>query len=119
MGNSNIEIIRGDDKVWILTVTRKDTGAVVDITDCDLVFTVRDNPNGTLLFQKTSDPASGIVLTDPTNGVAEITVDYDDTDGLTNEKAEYVYDVEITKSTGKIETVCKGKLTILPDVTYT
>lgn len=118
MTNDNLEITRGDDKIWILTVSRKDTGAVVDITDCDLFFTVRDSPDGTILFQKTSDPAAGIVLTDPTHGVAEITVDYDDTDGLGNKKAEYIFDVEIIKSTGKIETVCKGKLTILQDITH-
>lgn len=119
MQNQLIEIVRGDDKVWILTVTRKDTGAVVDITDCDIVFTVRDAPNGTVLFQKTSDPASGIVLTTPLSGEAEITVDATDTDSLTNEEHKYFFDVEITKTTGKVETVTKGKLTVYPDITYT
>jgi hypothetical protein len=108
-------LYRGNDKIWVLNVTDKSTGDPVDITGCTLTFTVRAVLNGDIFLQKTV--GSGVELTDPENGVAEITVDAADTSGLANQSFEYVFDVEITKTDATKETLCVGKFLVFPTVT--
>lgn len=108
----NLTLRRGDDKTWEITVKRKDTGAVVDITDCVLTMTVRPSINGDVFFQ-------GIfTLTDPTNGVAEVNITGAVTEGLENKSHEYIYDVEIEKRDHKKENLVVGKFLILPTITH-
>ena len=102
---------RGDDKLYEVTVTDKDTGSVVDITGCTLKMTWKENKSDSSYFlQKTA------TLTDPTNGLAEFAIDAADTTSLT-EKKSFFFDVEITKTTGKKETLIEGKFHVLMDVT--
>jgi hypothetical protein len=81
-------------------------------------FTVRRQNSTAILIQKTTDVDDGIVLTDPTNGVAEITVDAADTETLSNLNYDYIYDIQITKPTGKIETLVKGSFKVISEVTH-
>lgn len=108
---------RGDDKIYELIVTNKQTGLPVDITGCEpptgwIKLTVRETPISAIFVQKT------FALTDPTNGKAEVAIDASDTSGLTNTRHEYCWDVEILKTTGKKETLCSGKLIVEAEVTY-
>ena len=103
---------RGDDKIYEITVKDKVTEIPVDITGCTLTMTLRKTWTDVVFIQKT------FTLTDPVNGKAEVAIDAADTSGLTNEKQEYLFDVEILKTTGKKETLLSGKFSILPEVTY-
>lgn len=114
----SLTLRRGNDKTWTITVKNKITGEAVDIsTALGMTFTVRPTINGAVLITKTV--GAGITLTDPTNGVAEIAVAAGDTLGLTNAEYNYVYDVQLVHSDGKIETVVEpSKFLILPVVTH-
>ncbi|KXH76246.1 MAG: hypothetical protein AM326_03030 [Candidatus Thorarchaeota archaeon SMTZ-45] len=106
---------RGDDKLYELIVTDKNTGNAVDITGCMLTMTWKENKKDSGYYlQKTN--GSGITLTDPTNGKAEIAIDKTDTSGLDKYK-EYFFDVYILKTTGKGETLLEGKFKVHEDVT--
>jgi hypothetical protein len=91
---------------------------VSDITSCTMKFTVRRQNSTAILIQKTTDVDDGIVLTDPTNGVAEITVDSADTETLLNLDYPYIYDIEITKPTGKVETLVRGSFKVLAELSH-
>jgi len=105
---------RGDDKKYELEVTDKQTGEPVAINGCTFKFTWKINKSdANYVLQKTV--GSGIELTDPDNGVAEITIDAADTSSLTK-KTEYYFDIEITKTDTKVETLMEGKFKILMDV---
>jgi len=148
----DIEIVRGDDVTWILTVideiksyyitefkiaakkanltlfdyiqknwsTLVAAGKIVveDITSCTMKFTVRRQNSSAILIQKTTDAFDGIVFTDPSNGIAEITVDAEDTETLRNLDYDYIYDIQITKPTGKVETLVKGAFKLISEVTH-
>ena len=103
---------RGDDKLYELTVTDKQTGNPVDITGTTTVLTMRGSYTASIFLQKT------FTNTDPTNGKAEVAIDAADTSSLQNVQYTYVFDVQITKTSGKDETLLSGKFIILPEVTY-
>lgn len=108
---------RGDDKIYELTVTDKQTGNPVDITGCTITMTLREDWDEAIFLQKTN--GAGVTLTDPTNGIAEITIDAADTSGLdVSTQHEYVFDVYILKTTGKGETLLTGKFIVLQEATY-
>ena len=105
---------RGDDKTYELEVTEKKSPCnPADITGCTIKLTIRPTWQGAIFLQKT------FTLTAPLIGEAEVEIVAADTSGLTNERHEYVWDVEITKTDTKMETLCKGKFIIEPEVTYT
>ena len=106
---------RGDDKTFQLTVKDSDDVAV-DITGATLNFSLKRDPNETSsLVTKSTDTVTEIDLTDPTNGIAEIYLVPSDTRDLS--AGTYVYDVQITTSTGKIHTLVRANLILLDDVT--
>lgn len=106
-----INLYRGDDKVYELTVTNRVTGAIIDITNCTIKWTWKVAKTDAAYFlQKTAN------LTDPSNGKAEFTIDAADTSSLTAQQV-YCWDVEVTKTTAKKETLCTGKVIVHLDVT--
>jgi len=110
-----INMDRGDDKIYELTVTDKQTGEPVIISGCILTMTWKEDVNQDSA-DLTKTNGAGIELTDPVNGLAEITIDAADTSGFT-EKKEFFFDVFILKTTGKGETLVKGKFVVHLDVT--
>ena len=105
---------RGDDKIYELTVTNKQTGNAVDITGCTITWTWKEEKEDASYFlQKSNGPGEH---SDPMNGKTEFTIDAADTASLTA-KMTYFWDVEITKTTLKKETLCLGKIRVLLDVT--
>jgi len=105
-----ISMVRGDDKAWVLTVALKSDGTVTDITNCSFVFSVKTNFGGSLVLQKS------LTLSAPLIGEAELIIDSADTQSLPNEKSEYVFDIQVTKVTGKKETLLRGTFIVLPEV---
>jgi len=106
-----LTMYRGDDRPFLLVVKDKDTGQVADITGCSAVWTWKENKGDASYFlQKSAN------LTDPEQGEAEFNIDATDTESLREERI-YFWDVELTKATGKKETLCEGKIRILMDVT--
>lgn len=110
---TTITMRRGDDKRFELTVTDKQTGNAVDITGCTIALTLRETLTGAVFH------SYDFTLTDPTNGLAEVTIPSADTASLTNTKHEYYFDVQITKTDAALETLIFGEFIVLPDVTYT
>lgn len=114
MGVEQMNVYRGDDKVFDINVTDSE-GEIVDITGYTVKFTVRAEANDdTYLIHKTTPSGSGISLIDPTNGVARLSLSSTDTD-LTPGK--YVYDVEVTDTNGRVSTVVVDTFKIIRDVT--
>ena len=106
---------RGDDKIYELEVTDKQTGNAVDITGTTIKLTLRETPTDSIFLQKSNGPGEH---SDPSNGKTEFAIDAADTSSLSNEKHTYVFDVEITKTDTKVETLLIGKFIIIPEVTY-
>jgi len=106
----SLKMYRGDDKNYELKVTDKQTGNAVDITGCIITWTWKEKITDTVPFlQKDFTP------TDPTNGVAEVEIIATDTNSLTA-KSTFIWDIYILKTTGKGETLLKGKMTVYLDV---
>lgn len=110
MGQSNIVVYRGDDFSTQLIFT-DDNEDVIDITGWTIFFTVK---------KKTTDPDSSAKISvtippsDPTNGIALVTVSHTITDAL---KGLYYYDFQFRKADGTIQTLINGGITFEVDVT--
>lgn len=91
--------------------------SVIDLSEMILRFSVRKTLRGELLFQKASTTGD-IEVIDAENGLAEVSINAADTETLLNVDTDYLYDLEITKANGKKETIMRGKLRVLGEVTY-
>jgi len=116
MADTILEIFKGDDKTYELSVVDSD-GTAVNLTGCTLKFTVkryRTDAYTDAKIKKTSASEAEIKITDAAAGEAEIYVTDDDTKSL--EAKTHWFDVELTKG-GKIYTIKFGKFIVLEDVT--
>lgn len=114
---SIIPIVSGDTEVLQLTVRDAVANAALDITGATLWFTAKfreSDADTAAVFKKTN--GSGIVLTNPTVGIATITVAATDTDKI-NVKTRLAADVRLKDSTGKVFTIMRGFVDILPAIT--
>ena len=62
----------------------------------------------------TKSVGSGIVITDPTNGIFKVTLDPADTEGLCG---IYYHEAEVTDTNSDPSTVTRGTVTIRPTIT--
>ncbi len=120
-----LTLYRGERRIWAGAV-KDDAGAVVDITDASLYFTVRSTfPAGTItddtdsdvLFKKTV--GSGITFSGLPDGKFEIRVDKADTNTVEIGDAGkgYKYAVEIVESgQSDPKVLAQGILTLLTDI---
>lgn len=112
---ADLEMFRGNTRVFTLTARRD--GAAVDLTGGTVRFTLRVSAADadTLLLTKTV--GAGVTLTDPTNGVMDVSIASSDTKNLYAPQA-LIYDVELIESGGDVSTVDQGvlllKKTIVP-----
>lgn len=113
-------VVVGDD----FRVSRVYTGLSSGIVLTTAWFTVKTSeavPDGSALFQKmitTSPSASGhIVVSDTTNGYVEMYFDPTRADTLPAATTDYVYDIQVKTSLGKIYTFEKGTVTFISGVT--
>jgi hypothetical protein len=104
----NVTAIRGDSQTYDLDFVDAN-GDPIDLTDCDIWFTVED------LFEKRL--GTGITSASPLTGVATVTVDPADTEDCPDYRVRYRYDAQLELIDGSIKTPIRGWFTVLPDVT--
>lgn len=105
-------IIRKNDTNIIDTFYYNEEDILVDISGATIFFTVKNKPSdidNDAILKKTITS-----LTDPQNGNCEIELSSTDTN-LT--VGNYVYDIQIKLSTGKIYTCSEGNICIKQDIT--
>ncbi len=117
--NVDLKMIRGDTFVFDIAVVLN--GAAVDITSGLLRMTAKwavTDADIVAVFQLSS-PASGIVITNATGGLATVTIPPADTVGLPAYTTTLAYDIQLEFSATEIYTVLRGNLIVFPDVTLT
>jgi len=117
MSEINLVAKRGDDEEYAITVTGS-AGEPFDLTDCELQFTAKrrlTDPDEEAVIVKTS--GDGIEVTNPTGGLATMTLTSADTAGLPAHRTGLYYDIQVTDSDGLISTPIEGRMTVRPDVT--
>jgi len=108
---ADLSMHRGDDKSYEITVLNRATLAVEDISGCVILMTWKTHRGAEANFlQKTAS------LTDPTNGVAQFDIAAADTNSLKAAQIFY-FDIQITKTDAKIETLYEGTIEIKVDIT--
>ena len=114
---SRLSIVRGDTKAFTLTLTDVDTGDPLLLTGLDLTFSVKyrlaDTQEDALIVKTSGD---GIVVAgDPALGIATLTLEPDDTNGLTNVRT-LVWDVQVEDGL-EVRTPLMGTFYLIGDVT--
>lgn len=100
---------RGDDYPWGFTITRKSTGAAIDISSWSFIctFNTERDPEDATNQQFTSNG----LITDGINGQMEIPFV-----GNTLPVADLFYDIQATDDNSRIRTIEKGQCTIWQDI---
>lgn len=94
-----VQIIRGTSKTLQLSVADA-TGKPVDLTGSRIVMTVKSKfEDTTNVFQKTTDQATQVLITDARGGVAQVFINPADTQD--REIKQYLFDVWVILSSGK------------------
>ena len=115
---SQINIYRGDTVGLNLTVTSGTSAVARDLTDTTLFFTVKERKSHTdaqAALRKRSPTESGINITDPTNGLATLSLTADETNRLRT--GPHWYDVQIKTSADCISTIGTGRFIVATDIT--
>lgn len=119
MSSKNLGLKRGDTNVITITVKRGRERENLSGGDT-LYFTCKRNfadADSAAVIRKSSGGLGGIVLTDPVEGEAQLTILPADTSGLSGEDQIFPYDIQLLKFTGEVRTIAEGSVIILPDVT--
>ncbi len=120
--NLTDEMWAGNRKVQQFTVTDQDAAGVpLDITSLTLKWALSQIDPDTQIFSTTAIlekvTGTGIIHTDATNGVAQVTLVEADTKNLT--PADYHFELEVFDATPEGVVVAEGTLTINPNVVNT
>lgn len=114
---NDITAQRGDDETYTLRVLESEGGPPMDLSAVQaIVWTIRRGPQEAIVAQKSL--GAGVVVTDGPGGVARLELPSADTAPLQNRRITLVYDVELRDSAGRTSTLVRGRLVVLPDVTY-
>ena len=107
---SNLAMMIGEDRVFQDTIYQADGVTVQNISNWTISFTVfrYDSPSTVLITKTTA--GGGVVLTNPTQGVLQITVAAADTASLYPNQYEFV--VQRTDS-GNVLNLTRGVLSLL------
>jgi hypothetical protein len=105
----DLEMYAGDDKITRVTVYDPDD-VIIDITDCTIRWVWYKRYPYSLSLDKSTSSGSGIILTDPTNGIFELTLVPEDTENLLG---DYNHECELTDTDNKISTILTGHTKIL------
>lgn len=109
--NTQISVIRNNDRNLAITVTKD--GAVVDITDWIIYFSVkakRNDPDSEAIIYKKVE-----VHTDPTQGESSIAISADDTKD--QEVDSYFYDLLFVDDQNKRQSTRTGIFQIVQEIT--
>jgi len=113
---ADFTITKGDSVSFNIVVTSG--GVAFNLTGATIWMTAKlafGDPDSSAIFQKKT--GSGIVITNPANGAATITLAATDTSPLPAFKTLLLYDIQVKDQQGGIYTVASGNLIVLPDVT--
>lgn len=109
---SQLSMSRGDTRAFTITVTL--SGVAQNITGCSIVFTATNTSNAAQTF--TCSTAGGdIILTNPTAGIATLTVQPAKTTVLPNVPMLLQYSVVLTDTLGNVTTTERGSLQVTPN----
>lgn len=112
MANNNIEFIRGDTKILLITVTDNNAAAYTPMPGDTLTMTVRDD-NGEKVIEKVSGDGSIAI----TEGKWKITINPSDTAALPF--GNYIYDIQVELVNGYTQTIVPlSILTLKEEVSY-
>lgn len=118
--NQDIPSSFGDDFISgdsaIINVTIGDgSGSSKDLSGSSVTFRLSVNRGGTILIEKTE--ADDINIVDAANGELEIVFEPSDTADLgTPNGRTYIYEIEVTDSSGTVSTVTIGGMKIKADI---
>lgn len=107
MEKINFEWYRGDDELE--TLVFESEGEPVDFTGCSFDMDIAPERGGRRIRLSLSD---GIAVE---GNRVQITVSHDKTDGAMWQYA--AYDLQMTDGTGRVKTLCYGRIRLLHDVT--
>lgn len=118
MARGALKMYRGDTTEFTVTAVDAD-GAPLDLTGAVIWMTgkvTETDTDANAQFQHNSDTIGGIALTDADSGIATITMEAADTEDLAGTTPLF-YDVQCVDALGGIQTLAKGILSVLVDVT--
>ena len=107
----NFSTKRGDTFDEVLFELKKDNVAI-NLTGATIRMQLRKAPGGPVFLNLTSVSSAGLTITDATAGKFKI-----NTTIINLEANVYLYDIEITFSSGEVRTWVSGQFTILNDIT--
>jgi hypothetical protein len=114
---TRLSITRGDTRVFTITLTDADEEAL-DLTGMSVTFTAKrtrfDSDEDAVIAKSIG---SGIVVDEPTSGVALMTLDPEDTEALPARTHRLYYDVQVVDVLGVVVTPLADIVEIRPDVT--
>src|ERR1035437_2115967 len=103
-------MIRGDDQTFVATVTL--AGSPVNLALTTMVFNARWNQDDRTAVISLSTTTGGIVVPNPSIGVANIIIPSAMTEALPSPEAKLQWNCTLKDSTGLIHTLDSGILTI-------
>jgi len=112
----NITLYAGDDKTYVIYVKDRDLNPV-DITGATAVLTIKETKSGSALIQKSTANADEGQIGAANKGEIYFHIVPDDTKDL--DIMQYVFDVRVTMSSGKIYTVIEGTINLKEPVNPT
>lgn len=107
MEKINFEWYRGDDELE--TLVFESEGEPMDFAGCDFAMDIVPERGGGRIRLSLSD---GIAVE---GNRVQIVVSHDKTDGVAWQSA--AYDLQMTDGTGRVKTLCFGRIRLLHDVT--
>jgi hypothetical protein len=113
MAEADIELFRGDSRTFDLAVTRDEKA--IDLSGAlsvRVIFKVRSSDTAAVISKSLG---GGVAVTDPPNGMIEITFVPGDTSALYAPQA-LVFDVEVTDSASNVVTVFQGWMLLKRDI---
>lgn len=115
--NQTLNMVRGDTFEFQVNVIRN--GSAVDLTSCTVWMTAKwkaEDLDAAAIFSIDST-GSDVVISDPTNGIVQITIVPAKTVSLPGRVVHLAYDVQYKDTSSKIYTPLRGRLVVTPDVT--
>jgi hypothetical protein len=107
----NFSTKRGDTFDEVLFELKKD-GVAINLTGATIHMQLRKAAGGPVFLNLISTASAGITITDAVAGKFKI-----NTTIINLEANVYLYDIEITFSTGEVRTWVSGQFTVLNDIT--
>ncbi len=105
--NQDFTMWQGEDKILEVTV-KDESDVVVNLTGATIKWVLAPTVDGTVSITKETG-GSGIVITDATNGVFQVTINAADTASL---EGTFYHEAEVTSSASKVSKVLIGKVII-------